>query len=85
MQRDARQEGMELTLSLRPRRFLLKSDRCHLGSQRSGSGGGPGCSGSKSLGSRICRFLFLLDATGSAPSALLASPLAILRVPAGAP
>ncbi len=35
----------------RLRFFFVKSDRCHLGSHRSGSGGGPGFSRSRPLGS----------------------------------
>lgn len=46
--------------SLRVFRFFLKSERCHLGSQRSGWGMGPGLAGSKSLGWRTFRLRFFL-------------------------
>ena len=47
--------------------FFLKSLRCHLGSQRSGSGLGPGFSGSKPFGSR--GFFFFLFFSFTAPLA----------------
>ena len=49
----------KLTLVRRDLRGFLKSERCHLASQRSGSGGGPGLAGSKPAGYRGLRFLLL--------------------------
>jgi hypothetical protein len=45
------------TFVRRDLRGFLKSERCHLASQRSGSGGGPGLAGSKPAGYRGLRFL----------------------------
>lgn len=70
--------------TFRFRRFRLYSERCHFGSQRSGSGGGPGFSGSKFFGRRVFRFLFRLCVASSPPVLLpaRASPLDILLMPA---
>lgn len=81
---DIHAETLPGAITLRLRRFFLYSDLCHLGNQRSGSGGGPGFSGSKFFGRRVFRFRFRLPAV-SPPLALLArtpaSPFAMRLIP----
>lgn len=60
-------------------RFFLKSLRCHLGSHLSGSGLGPGFSGSKFLGSLGFLFLFFFPLT--TPLARSASEGRFLETP----
>ena len=53
---------MSRTLSLERSRLRLAPCRCHLGSQRSGSGMGPGLAGSKPWGRRGLRLRLRLAA-----------------------
>lgn len=76
-----------LAFSRRLLRFFLKSLRCHLGSHRSGSGLGPGFSGSKFLGRRGFCFLFFFSRTApvdrsASEGRFLTAPLLTL-LPAG--
>lgn len=68
-----------LAFSRLPFLFFLKSLRCHLGSHRSGSGLGPGFSGSKFLGRRSFRLRFFFSLT--APFARSASEGRFLAAP----
>ena len=69
------------TLSLDLRRFRLAPCLCHLGSQRSGSGRGPGLAGSTPWGSlSLCFFRGL--AAGGWPVSMGAAALRLAEVPA---